>query len=155
MGYELVKQLALKDFRVILLSRDPEMGHEAAQKLKELNLDVSFDLMDVDDQESIHQAAIKINEKFGKLDVLINNAGVYLDENKRLVDMNPSILERTIATNFFGAYNVIRSFIPLMIKHGYGRVINIIKKEQVDVWNQFVQNQKEFVHQFCFFLFYI
>lgn len=124
-GYELVKQLALKGFEVILTSRNPELGHKAVQKLKESNLDVSFVVMDVSNQESIHQAAITVNERYGKLDVLINNAGVYLDENKKLVAMDPSILERTMATNFFGVYHVIRSFIPLMEKQGYGRIINV------------------------------
>lgn len=124
-GYELAKQLALKGFKVILASRDPEKGHEAAQKLKDLNLDVSFVVMDVDSQESIHQAVITVSDQYGKLDVLINNAGVYLDENKKLLAMDPSILERTMATNFFGAYHVIRSFIPIMEKQGYGRIINV------------------------------
>jgi NAD(P)-dependent dehydrogenase (short-subunit alcohol dehydrogenase family) len=124
-GYELVRQLALKGFKVILASRDPEMSHKAAQKLKESNLDVSFVVMDVDNQESISQAANKVNERYGRLDVLINNSGVYLEENKKLVAMDPSILERTMKTNFFGAYHVIRSFIPLMEKRGYGRIINV------------------------------
>lgn len=124
-GFELVKQLALKGYKVILASRDPEMGHEAVQKLKESNLDVSFVVMNVDNQDSISQAAITVTELYGRLDVLINNAGVYLEENKRLVAMDPSILERTMNTNFFGAYHVIRSFLPLMEKRGYGRIINV------------------------------
>ncbi|MEH7416555.1 SDR family oxidoreductase [Neobacillus drentensis] len=124
-GYELVKQLALQGFKVILAGREPETGHEAVQKLKESNLDVSFVLMDVDNQESIRQAAITVNERYGTLDVLINNAGVYLEENKKLVAIDPYILERTMTTNFFGAYHVIRSFIPLMEKQGYGRIINV------------------------------
>lgn len=124
-GYELVKQLALKGFKVILTSRNPEAGHKATQKLKESNLEVSFVSIDVDNQESIRQAAITVNERYGRLDVLINNAGVYLDENKKLVAMDPSTLEKTMATNFFGVYHVIRSFIPLMEKQGYGRIINI------------------------------
>jgi NAD(P)-dependent dehydrogenase (short-subunit alcohol dehydrogenase family) len=124
-GYELVKQLAQKGFKVILASRDSEMGHEVAQKLKESNLDVSLLVMDVNNQESIRQAAITVNERYGKLDVLINNAGVYLEENKKLVAMDPSIMEKTMATNFFGVYHVIRSFIPLMEKQGYGRIINV------------------------------
>src|SRR5690348_5638125 len=108
-GYEMVKQLALNGFKAILASRDPEMGHEAAQKLKESNLDVSFVVMDVDNQESIRQAAMTVNERYGRLDVLIYNAGVYLDENEKLLTMEPSILEGTMTTNFFGAYHVIRS----------------------------------------------
>ncbi|UUZ93547.1 SDR family oxidoreductase [Paenibacillus sp. P25] len=124
-GYELVKQLALNGFKVILTSRDPEKGHEAAQKLKESNLEVSFVKMDVGNQESIRQAAIIVNERYGRLDVLINNAGVYLDGNDKLLNMAPSILEGTMATNFFGPYHVIRSFMPLMEKQGYGRMINV------------------------------
>jgi NAD(P)-dependent dehydrogenase (short-subunit alcohol dehydrogenase family) len=124
-GYELVRQLALKGFKVIMASRNPETGQVAAQKLKESNLDVSFVEMDVENQESISQAAIAVNEWYGRLDVLINNAGVYLDKNEKLLNMEPSILEGTLATNFFGAYHVIRSFIPLMEKRGYGRIINV------------------------------
>lgn len=124
-GFELVKQLALKGFQVIWASRNSEMGHEAAQKLKESNLDVSFVMLDADNQESIRQSAITVNERYGRLDVLINNAGVYLDENKKLVDMDPYILEKTMATNFFGPYHVIRSFLPIMEKQGHGRIINV------------------------------
>lgn len=124
-GYELVKQLALNGFHVILASRDPEMGRRAAQTLAESNLDVSFVGMDVDDPKSIRQASITVNERYGKVDVLINNAGVYVDGNETLMNQEPSILEKTMATNFFGAYHVIRSFLPLMEKQGYGRIVNV------------------------------
>ncbi|MFE5428180.1 SDR family NAD(P)-dependent oxidoreductase [Peribacillus simplex] len=124
-GYELVKQLALEGFKVILTSRDPIIGHKIAKKLKKSDLDVSFLVMDVNNHESILQAAITVNERYGRLDVLINNAGVYLDEDKKLVAMDPSILEKTMETNFFGVYHVIRSFIPIMEKQGYGRIINV------------------------------
>ncbi|MCY9670528.1 SDR family oxidoreductase [Paenibacillus alginolyticus] len=124
-GFELVKQLALNGFRVILASRDLEKGYEAAQRLEQSGLDVTFVQMDVDDQDSIRQASLSVNETFGRLDVLINNAGVYLDENELFMTMDPSILEKTMSTNFFGVYNVIRTFIPLMKKRSFGRIINI------------------------------
>lgn len=124
-GFELVKQLAQKGYKVILASRDSEKGHAAAQSLKELDLDVSCVELDVANKESIQQAGFIIKEKYGRLDVLVNNAGVYLDENETLLTMDPSILENTMATNFFGVYHVIRSFIPLMEKQGYGRIINV------------------------------
>lgn len=125
LGYELAKQLALHGVKVILSSRSPEVGRKAVQKLKELNLDISYIEMDVTDQESIQQAAMTVNERHGKLDVLINNAGVYLDKNEKLLSMDPCVLEETMATNFFGVYHVIRSFMPLMEKQGYGRIINV------------------------------
>ncbi|SEG58628.1 SDR family oxidoreductase [Paenibacillus sp. UNC499MF] len=124
-GYELVKQLALNGFKVILAGRDPQKGYEAVQKLKESALDVSFLLMDVDREESIRQTAATVDEHYGRLDVLINNAGVYLDEHEQLFSMDPAILKQTMATNFFGVYDVIRYFIPLMTRQGYGRIINI------------------------------
>ncbi|WKA60214.1 SDR family oxidoreductase [Planococcus shenhongbingii] len=124
-GYELVKQLAVNGFKVILTSRDAEKGQKAAQILQESKLDVSFAVMDVEEKESIRQAASAINDQYGRLDVLINNAGVYLDEHEKLLAMDPGILEKTMATNFFGAYYVMHSFLPLMEKHGYGRIINI------------------------------
>jgi NAD(P)-dependent dehydrogenase (short-subunit alcohol dehydrogenase family) len=124
-GYELVKQLALDGFKVILTSRNSETGHKAAQKLKESNLDVSFVVMDVNNQTSIRQAVTTVSERYGRLDVLINNAGIYLDEHTELVNMDPSVLEKTLATNFFGAYHVIRSFMPLMEQQAYGRIINV------------------------------
>ncbi|WP_314000810.1 SDR family NAD(P)-dependent oxidoreductase [uncultured Paenibacillus sp.] len=124
-GYELVKQLAEMGFKVILASRDPKKGSEAAQRLADSGLDVSFVDMDVTDQESIRQAAMTVTETAPRLDVLINNAGVYLDGNAKLLTMDPAILERTMSTNFFGVYHVMRSFMPLMEKRGYGRIINV------------------------------
>ncbi|MFS8604595.1 MULTISPECIES: SDR family oxidoreductase [Priestia] len=124
-GYELVRQLAMKGFKVILTSRNSETGHKAVQKLKDSHLDVSFLTMDINNQTSIGQAAAKVSEQYGRLDVLINNAGIYLDKNQKLVDMDPSVLEKTLETNFLGAYHVIRSFMPLMEQQAYGRIINV------------------------------
>ncbi|MGR9525450.1 SDR family NAD(P)-dependent oxidoreductase [Priestia megaterium] len=93
-GYELVRRLAMEGFKVILTSRNSETGHKAVQKLKDSHLDVSFLTMDINNQTSIGQAAATVSEQYGRLDVLINNAGIYLDENQKLVDMEPSVLRK-------------------------------------------------------------
>ncbi len=124
-GYELVKLLSMKGFKVLLGSRDPEKGAKAAQMLKESGVDVSFVIIDVDNRDSIRQAAILVKEKFERLDVLINNAGVYLDENKNFLTTDPSVVEKTMLTNFFGVYYMMHYFIPFMEMQGFGRVINV------------------------------
>lgn len=124
-GYEFVKQLGEAGFIVILTSRNAEAGHKAVKALKESNLTVSFVEMDIENPVSIGQAMNLVRDQHGKLDVLINNAGIYLDENEELVKMDPSILEKTLKTNFLGAYHVIRTFLPLMEQQGYGRIINV------------------------------
>ncbi|WP_394512329.1 SDR family oxidoreductase [Priestia aryabhattai] len=124
-GYELVRQLAMDGFKVILTSRNSESGHAAVQKLKESHLDVSFVAMDISSEASIRQAAATVNEQYERLDVLINNAGIYLDKNQKIVNLDPSVLEKTLETNSFGAYHVIRSFMPLMEQQAYGRIINV------------------------------
>ncbi|MEW4227592.1 SDR family oxidoreductase [Priestia megaterium] len=124
-GYELVRQLAVDGFKVILTSRNSESGHKAMQKLKDSYLDVSFVVMDISSEASIRQAAATVSEQYERLDVLINNAGIYLDKNQKLVNLDPSVIEKTLETNFFGAYHVIRSFMPLMEQQAYGRIINV------------------------------
>ncbi|MNZ65777.1 Acetoacetyl-CoA reductase [compost metagenome] len=124
-GLELAKQLASMGYKVMMAGRNPQKGTEAAQSLVALGLDVSFVALDVADSESIRQAADTINKSVGRLDVLINNAGVYLDGHDRLLTMDPSIVEQSMFTNFFGPYHVTRSFIPLMEERSYGRIINI------------------------------
>ena len=122
-GFELVKQLAHKGFEVILTSRDSNKGLQALERLEAFHVDVSHIEMDLDDKESIQQAARIVNERYGRLDVLINSAGIIL-ENKKVVE-DPTILERTMQTNFFGAFHVISAFMPLMERNQFGRIVNV------------------------------
>jgi NAD(P)-dependent dehydrogenase (short-subunit alcohol dehydrogenase family) len=57
--------------------------------------------------------------------VLINNAGVYLDEGLKLSEEDSAILEKTMRTNLLGPFNLIHSFLPLMKKNNYGRIVNV------------------------------
>ncbi|MDQ0247561.1 NAD(P)-dependent dehydrogenase (short-subunit alcohol dehydrogenase family) [Bacillus fengqiuensis] len=124
-GFELGKQLAEKNYRVILGSRNKEKGQNAVSSLKNLGYDIHVVELDVDHTESIQKTAEYVQQTYGRLDVLINNAGVYLDENEKMSEEEPAILEQTLTTNFLGPYHLIRSFLPLMMKNQYGRIVNI------------------------------
>ncbi|MGB8954628.1 MAG: SDR family oxidoreductase [Tumebacillaceae bacterium] len=123
-GLELVKQLAAGGAKVLLGSRS-ESGSAVAHDLRAQGLDVTYLPLDVDNPDSIAQAARTIQEQYGRLDILINNAGVSLDEEYGLLDIPAGLLERTMGTNFFGVYHLTRALMPLMQAQNYGRILNV------------------------------
>jgi NAD(P)-dependent dehydrogenase (short-subunit alcohol dehydrogenase family) len=124
-GLELCKQLGENGFTVLLGSRDLEKGRVASAKLQELGLDVSPIELDLHDPVTIDNAVRFVEKTYGKLDVLINNAGVYRDGTYKLIDLPIGVFEGAMSTNFFAPYHLIRAFLPLMEENNYGRIINI------------------------------
>lgn len=124
-GYEFCRQLAEIGFHVLLAGRNDTKGREAAQALAQSGLTVAFLHMDVNDPGSIFAAADSVRQLYGNVDVVVNNAAVYLDEGERLAGTELPVLEQTFQTNFLGAYYVIRAFLPQMQQQNYGRIVNI------------------------------
>lgn len=129
MGFETVKQLAQKGMHVILTSRDKAKGKEAVQKLKEQKLDVEFFQLDVSNSKSIQKVKNFVEKKFGRLDILINNAGIFPDSGKNSfhhgLDGKIKDIQKALNTNTFGPLQLCQSFIPLMQKNNFGRIVNV------------------------------
>jgi NAD(P)-dependent dehydrogenase (short-subunit alcohol dehydrogenase family) len=125
-GYEICLQLARKGFRVVLTSRDPEKGREARQKLEKEGLDVLHHPLDITDQASVAGIARYIESEFGRVDVLVNNAGILIDSRSTSVLREKEETFRiTLETNFYGALRMCQTLVPLMQKNHYGRVVNL------------------------------
>lgn len=127
-GFETARQLGQKGIKVLLGARNEEKGKEAAQTLKNEGLDVEFIQLDVDDAKTHQSAAKQIEENFGKLDILINNAGIFLDESENGVPVQASktsldIFRKTFETNFFNTIAVTQQFVPLIKKSDAGRIV--------------------------------
>jgi len=118
-GLEVVRQLAEKGFHVILTARDDAKGKEAVTRLNKQN--VAFLKMDVTDEASVKIAAKAMKDKFGKVDVLINNAGVFI--NGSILDVEIEKIKENLETNTFGALKVAQAFIPLM--QSGSKIINV------------------------------
>jgi NAD(P)-dependent dehydrogenase (short-subunit alcohol dehydrogenase family) len=125
-GFEIAKKLAREhpDYHVLLGSRNPERGQQAAAKLQAQNLSVEAITIDVCSDSSIAAAAKLVEEKFGKLDVLINNAGIGLDDKHQSGEktLRDTMLE-TYNTNVFGAMVAFETFAPLLEKSPVPRVV--------------------------------
>jgi NAD(P)-dependent dehydrogenase (short-subunit alcohol dehydrogenase family) len=130
-GLETVTQLARQGMHVLLGARNEAKGLEAAKKLKSEGLDVEFILLDVDDEKTRTKAAKFIEEKFGKLDVLVNNAGILIDERSQrgqggfvVASETPlAVFRKTFETNFFNIIALTQTMIPLLKKSTAGRIV--------------------------------
>jgi NAD(P)-dependent dehydrogenase (short-subunit alcohol dehydrogenase family) len=121
-GLEICRQLADRGIAVILGSRDEESGKEAA---KNLPGNVGVHQLDVADEESVGQLAPFVEEEFGRLDILVNNAGISNDGGQRGIDANLDLVRDALEANLFGAWRLCQMAIPLMQRHGYGRIVNV------------------------------
>src|SRR3954466_11122889 len=97
-GFEVARHLARKGFSVFLGARNKNAGQEAANHLSNEG-DVAFLEIDVADSESIRDAAQSFSRRADHLDVLVNNAGVLLDEDKTALGVTSEIFDTTLRTN--------------------------------------------------------
>jgi NAD(P)-dependent dehydrogenase (short-subunit alcohol dehydrogenase family) len=123
-GYTTVKELLSLGHTVILTSRKENDGQKAVSKLEKYG-DLIYHQLDVSDPVSVEKIAKFIKDKFGRLDILINNAGINYDTWQKAVDANLEIVEETLNTNLYGAWRMAQAFIPLMKKNKYGRIVNV------------------------------
>jgi NAD(P)-dependent dehydrogenase (short-subunit alcohol dehydrogenase family) len=125
-GFETSRQLLANGFSVVLAGRDEAALERARRSLPRQHQDRSMIVqLDVTDVASITAAKRHVAEKFGSVDVLINNAAVLLAEGDDVLSISADIYRRTFETNVFGMIDVCRAFVPDMTRRRYGRVVNV------------------------------
>jgi NAD(P)-dependent dehydrogenase (short-subunit alcohol dehydrogenase family) len=124
-GLETCRQLATLNLRVVLTARDEAKGRTACRKLAESGLDVVFHALDVASDASVAEFRRFTEKELGRWDVLINNAGVYLDDGKSSLDLETATFRRTLETNLTGVLQLSQAALPLMQRRRYGRIVNV------------------------------
>lgn len=124
-GFETCKQLSQLGLKVILTARDPVKGNKATKTLTDNGFDVTFCKLDVSSDRNITEIYQEIEEKFGHLDILINNAAILYDTNQSTINADMEIVRQALSTNLFGPWLLCQAFIPLMKRNGYGRIVNV------------------------------
>ncbi len=132
LGFETARGLGKLGYTVILASRDEARGKAAADKLRSEGVkQVEPIILDVTRREDHQKAARFVKEKFGHLDVLVNNAGVQLEEIDFGAGFNTTsqvsadLLERTFDTNFFVVVGLTQALLPLLRKAPAARIVNL------------------------------
>ncbi len=128
-GFEIVRQLAVQGVRPVLAARDPTKGEAAAALLKKDGLEVATVALDVTSEASIVAAIADIENRFGPIDILVNNAAILIDGpggfDSSLFDMTDETLRLTFETNVVAPARFIQKIVPGMKARGFGRVVNL------------------------------
>jgi NAD(P)-dependent dehydrogenase (short-subunit alcohol dehydrogenase family) len=133
-GFEVARQLAREGFHVFLGARDEKAGEAAAAKLRaegarttkdKSDDEIEFLKIDISEPESIRKAAEEFSKRSDRLDVLVNNAGILLNDDKDVLTTTPENFETTLRTNTLGALLVSQSFVPFLEKSDAPRIVNV------------------------------
>jgi NAD(P)-dependent dehydrogenase (short-subunit alcohol dehydrogenase family) len=124
-GFEVCRQLARAGFAVVLGARDAGKGAEAAEALAGEGLHVLPRRLDVTDQGSIDDVRLWAQDRFGKLDVLVNNAAILYDSWQSAAGADLKLVREAFETNTLGPWRMCQAFLPLLRRSRHGRVVNV------------------------------
>jgi NAD(P)-dependent dehydrogenase (short-subunit alcohol dehydrogenase family) len=124
-GFECCRQLGQLGISVLLTARDTTKGMLASKQLTDEKLDVLFYELDVSDKNHIQRIACQVKGRFGRLDILINNAAILYDTGQNAINADLDIVNQALITNLYGPWLLSQAFIPIMKKNRYGRIVNV------------------------------
>jgi NAD(P)-dependent dehydrogenase (short-subunit alcohol dehydrogenase family) len=127
LGFEMARQLGQAGVTVVLAARDPQKGEAAAAKLRAEGFDVQFLKLDVTDKADLASASAFLEKKFGRLDILINNAGISPEVfgTGKPSTTTEETIHHTFETNFFAPVALTKTLLPLLKKSDAGRIVNM------------------------------
>lgn len=120
-GLAIATQLAARGLRVIIGARRPEDGAAALAQAGA----AGWIALDVNEEASRQQAVAEILRLEGRLDVLVNNAGVALDKWVPTAELELDVLRRTMETNLYAPLRLAQLALPAMRAQNYGRIVSL------------------------------
>jgi NAD(P)-dependent dehydrogenase (short-subunit alcohol dehydrogenase family) len=125
-GREVARQLAERGYEVLLSARSAENARIAAEEVaQQTGAHVRSLELDVADPDSIARAAARVHEEPGRLDVLVNNAGIGADFGVSGTEPDFDAIAETLQTNFYGAYRLTISVLDLLRASAHPRIVNV------------------------------
>ncbi len=123
-GYGIAKRLGGEGARILLVDVDGSMGEQSASELAARGVDARLEIGDVGDQATADRAVTRAIDAWGRIDVLVNNAGIG-GANGNIWELSVDEMDRVYRTNLRGVFAFCHAVLPHMIERDYGRVVNI------------------------------
>ncbi len=125
-GLALAREFLRQGDRVVATARRPEKAAELRELAEESEGMLSVEALDVGDQGSVDRLRDVVEKKWGKLDILVNNAAVFPENgDETLEELDLGFFDAAFATNVVGTARVTQAFLPLLRASGEGRIANI------------------------------
>jgi NAD(P)-dependent dehydrogenase (short-subunit alcohol dehydrogenase family) len=129
LGFEVARQLGQKGMTVLVTARELARAESLASALRAERLDARARVLDVTSDESATRLAAEVREEFGRLDVLVNNAGGNYDYMFKTVEVEPDYVRETLEKNVLGAWRVTKALLPLLRQSKHARIVNTASEE--------------------------
>lgn len=123
-GFEVAKQLGEKGWVILLGARSQQRGLAAVHELEKQGITAEWVKIDLDDLETVHEAAADVAKRHPDLKVLINNAGIAGDMAAEPLAVATSDLKETLTVNVIGSFEMIKAFTPIL-RQNHGRIANM------------------------------
>lgn len=134
-GFEVARQLGAEGVTVLLGVRNPQLGKEAEATLRAEGADAHFIGLDVTKPATIGGATQQIGAQYGRLDVLVNNAGIVAKGDGPPSVADPGAVRSVLEVNFFGVLAVTQALLPLVRKAPSGRIVMVSSGLGSLTWN--------------------
>ena len=125
LGLEIATQLARRQHLVVMTGRDGRKAAAAARQLELVGLHAESRTLDVTDEASVARLAAMLRSELGRVDVLVNNAGIGHDFGRPAAGADLHLVAEHLETNLLGAWRVTNAVLELMRGRGYGRIVNL------------------------------
>lgn len=127
-GFETAKKLGEQGIKVILGARDQAKGDQAVSQLRSQGIDAEYLHYDAEKSNAPQAVADSIEARYGKLDILINNAGVLKEDlmgNNNSLNIDQDTLKTTFEANFFAVVALTQALLPLLQRAPAARIVNL------------------------------
>lgn len=121
-GFAIAQGLINLNYEVIITARSIDAARKAAEKLGEKAIPLE---LDISDDRSIDSSIAVLSQQIDRLDVLINNAGVYPDKQVDSLTISRELLNTAMQTNTFGVIRMVQACLPLLEKSLDARIVNV------------------------------
>ena len=120
-GLATTERFAREGAKIILWDVS-DKGNDVADRLREDGHEIIFQKVSVTNMDEVQSSVVAAKEKFGRIDILINNAGITRD--RTLVNMTNQEWDDVISVNLTGVFNCTRAIAPIMKEQNYGRIVS-------------------------------